>query len=113
MTCNEPRKLAVRHHLALLDGALATIREHGEAILQRNVALAQRGDAERLVLLEVPLAAHAEEAFADEPHNSCRYGLACRRLRARIGTHPTTDGRQRTRQLAHTVVLPELPPLHR
>src|SRR3954470_16435878 len=106
MACNEPRKLAVRHHLALLDGALAAIREDREAILQRNVALAQRGDAERLVLLEVPLTAHAEEALADEPDNGCRHGLACGCLRARIGTHPTTDGRQRTRQLAHTVVLP-------
>jgi hypothetical protein len=60
----------VAHRLALPHALLADVVEHDAVAVVVHVALEQRADAERLVLLGVAVAADAEERLADEPHHA-------------------------------------------
>src|SRR5256885_14380134 len=108
MPLHQPCELAVAHTLSRPEGALSQVCEDGLPARHLNVSLAQRRDAEGLVLGRVPLATNAEEALADQSHD--RRGNSPARWRACRGVR--TDARaecgQMLGQLAHAIILPQL-----
>ena len=78
----------------------------------RDVRLPKRREAERSVVSLVPLAAHAKERLADEPHRGRRDGArATVAARAEVARDATSDRRQVVAHAAHAMVLAQLPAL--
>ncbi len=95
----------------LFDPALPPVVEEETVPLDAHVRLAQRRQAERLVLLEVPLAPDAKEAFADHVQHRRAY-LGARHVAAvEIPPQTLADARQLGGEPAHAVVLALLPSL--
>jgi hypothetical protein len=112
---HERGELGVDDHLALPHALLADVVEHHAVAVVVHVALEQRADAERLVLLGVAVAADAEERLADEPHHPGAHAALGEALtvarRAEVLRDGGADAREVAGHLPHAVELAELPHL--
>src|SRR5258708_4003115 len=109
---HEPREIAIGDDLALSNGPLADVREHGPSTLHAHMSLPQRRNAERPILLGISLTADTEEALADETHDRGRGSAPSAGRRCGIRAHLFANGGQPLRELAHPVVFAQLSTLH-
>jgi len=112
---DETHERAIGDDLPLPDLSLPAVHQPGGAGAHANVRLAERRDAERAVLAQIALAAHAAERLADQAKHRRGDGVDVQRTRGgggpRVVFHRAAQMRQFLRQLSHAVVLPQLAPL--
>jgi len=109
---DELRQLGTHDNLSLLFVALSEIRQHNALSLYGDMLLAQRRYPIGAVLSSVTLAADATEALTDDAQDGCRNGLLGELAPRGVLAKHSAHFRQRFRELAHPVVLAELPTLY-